>query len=194
MVNRKGIISGRLKIVKARLPFAVILLSLATLLVVVGTNCSTPTEAKSEADIYTAVVHQLYTVDHTFGEPPNFPIIYLVEATDDGVGDPDAPQTNSNLLLSSVQEAITAALDDLPAEFIWVGNFNEVPLDSNTGVVEGNGAIITLGNIHFQEDESALVSASIYIANLAAGGLTYIVERIDGAWQVVGDTGVRWMS
>ena len=38
------------------------------------------------------------------------------------------------------------------------------------------------------------VSASIYIASLAAGGLTYIVERIDGAWQVVGDTGVRWMA
>jgi len=90
--------------------------------------------------------------------------------------------------------AITASLDDLPAEFVWVGNFNEVPLDNNTGAVEGNGAIITLGNTHFQEDGSALVSASIYIANLAAGGMTYIVERIDGVWQVVGDTGVRWIS
>ena len=69
-----------------------------------------------------------------------------------------------------------------------------MPRDSNTGVVEGNGAIITLGNVHFQEDGSAFVSASIYVANLAAGGLTYIVERIDGTWQVVGDTGVRWMA
>ncbi|MHC4277635.1 MAG: hypothetical protein ACYSTI_09985 [Planctomycetota bacterium] len=194
MVNREGIISGRLKKVKARLAFTSVLLSLATLLVISGASCSTPAEAKSEDAIYAAAVHQLYTVDHTFGEPPNFPIIYLVETTDDGVGDPDAPQTNSNLLLSSVQEAITAALDDLPAEFVWVGNFNEVPLDSNTGAVEGNGAIITLGNVHFQEDGSALVSASIYFANLGAGGLTYIVESIDGVWQVTGNTGVLWMA
>ncbi len=155
---------------------------------------ATRPDDQAKAAIYAAVVRQLYTVDHTFGEPPNFPIIYLVEATDDSVGDPDAPQTKSNLLLRSIQEAITASLDDLPAEFVWVGNFNEVPLDSNTGAVEGNGAIITLGNAHFRQDGSALVSASIYIANLAAGGLTYIVERIDGTWQVVGDTGVRWMA
>ncbi|MFC2062516.1 carboxypeptidase-like regulatory domain-containing protein [Chloroflexota bacterium] len=149
---------------------------------------------QAKAAIYAAVVRQLYTVDHTFGEPPNFPIIYLVGSTDDSVGDPDAPQTKSNVLLSSVQEAVTVSLEDLPAEFVWVGNFNEVPLDSNTGVVEGNGAIITLGNVHFQEDGSALVSASIYIANLAAGGLTYIVEHIDSAWIVVGNTGVLWMA
>ncbi len=194
MANRKRTLGRRLTVVRTKLPIAVILSSLATLLVVIGAGCSTPAEAKSEADIYATVVRQLYTVDHGFGEPPNFPIIYLVEATDDGMGDPDAPQTESNVLLSSVQVAILAALDDLPTEFVWVGNFNEVPLDSNTGVVEGNGAIITLGNIHFQEDESALVSASIYFANLGAVGLTYIVESIDGAWQVVGDTGVRWMA
>ncbi len=166
-----------------------------TTLTACATTISTPSEDdQAKAAIYAAVVRQLYTVDHGFYEPPNFPIIYIVGATDDRVGDPDAPQTRSNQLLSSVQVAITASLDDLPAEFVWVGNFNEVPLDSNTGVVEGNGAIITLGNVHLQEDGSAFVSASIYFANLGAVGLTYIVERIDGAWQVVGDTGVRWMA
>ena len=71
---------------------------------------------------------------------------------------------------------------------------DEVPSDSNTGVVEGNGVIITVGNVHFQEDSSALVSASIYIANLAAGGMTYIVEQINDVWQITGDTGVQWIS
>jgi hypothetical protein len=61
-------------------------------------------------------------------------------------------------------------------------------------VVAGKGVIITLGNVHFQEDGSALISASIYIANMAVGGLTYVTERIDGTWQIVGDTGVRWMA
>jgi len=175
-----------------------IILSL-TLILSTLTACTTTVSTPSEDDeakaaIYGAVVRQLYTVDHTFIEPPNFPIIYLMGATDDSVGDPDAPKTKSDLLLRSIKEAIIDDLEDLPAEFMWVSSFSEVPRDSNSGVVEGNGAIITLGNIHFQEDESVRVSASIYINNLAAGGLTYIVERIDGVWQVVDDTGVRWIS
>jgi hypothetical protein len=123
-----------------------------------------------------------------------------VGATDDNVGDPQAPKTESNLLLRSEQEAITDAMKALPAEFVWVSDSSEVPLVSNIvqhlpypiEAVEGNGAIITLGNVHFQEDESALVSASIYVSNTAAGGLTYILERTNGVWQVIGDTGVRW--
>lgn len=169
-------------------------LTLSTLTACATPASTLPEDDQAKAAIYAAVVRQLYTVDHTFSEPPNFPIIYLVEATDDSVGDPDTPQTNSNVLTEAIQVAITAALDDLPAELVWVGNFNEVSRDNNTGVVEENGAIITLGNVHFQEDESALVSASIYIANMAVGGLTYITERIDDTWQIVGDTGVRWMA
>jgi hypothetical protein len=169
-------------------------LTLSTLIACATPSSTLTEDDQAKADIYATVLRQLYTVDHTFGEPPNFPSIYLVETTDDSVGDPDAPQTKSNVLLKSIQVAITASLEELPAEFVWVGNSNEVPLDNNTGTVEGNGAIITLGNTHFQEDGSAFVSVSIYIANLAAGGLTYIVERIDGVWQIIGDTGVRWMS
>ena len=166
------------------------------------TACSTqevtlPTlseDEQTEADIYTAVVRQLYTVDHTFGsEPPNFRIIYLVEATNDRAGGPSILWTESKRLLESVQVTITAALDDLTAKVEWVEHFSEVPFNSNS-TVKGNGAVITLGNIHFQEDGTALVSGGIYFANLAAGGRTYIVERIDGVWQIVGDTGKIWIS
>ena len=166
------------------------------------TACSTPTvtpptlsaDEQTEADIYTAVVRQLYTVDHTFGsEPPNFRIIYLVEATNDRAGDPGISQTESKRLLESVQVTITAALDDLTAKVEWVEHFSEVPFNSNS-TVKGNGAVITLGNIHFQEDGTALVSGGIYFANLGAGGRTYILERIDGTWQITGDTGTIWIS
>ncbi len=164
--------------------------------------CTTPVLTLSEDDeaaIYAAVVRQLYTVDHTFGdEPPNFPIVYLVRATDDGevwgVGESDALQSKPSVLPESVQTVIVSALDDLPAEFVWVDSADEVPLDSNTGRVEGNGAIITLGNFDLQEDRTVHVMASIYIANLGAGGMIYIVERVDGIWQVVGDTGEYWTS
>jgi len=174
-----------------------IALSLALILSTL-TACATPAPTLSEDDqdqaaIYAAVVRQLYTVDHTFGdEPPNFPKVYLPRATDDKVGDLRSTEAKSSILAELVQEAIVAALDNLPAEFIWIDDRDEVPMDR--GGVEGNGAIITLGNIYLQEDGSVQVAASIYIANMAGCGMTYIVERVDGVWQVVGYTGVRWIS
>ncbi|MFC2038730.1 hypothetical protein ACFLUG_03055, partial [Chloroflexota bacterium] len=61
--------------------------------------------------------------------------------------------------------------------------------------VKHGGAIITLGNIYLQVDASVQVLSSIYIANLAAGGSTYILEQIDdGSWQIAGRVGPMWMS
>lgn len=146
-----------------------------------------------QAAIYAAVVRQLYTVDHTFGEPPNFPVVYLVRTTDDGVGDPDVPRAEPRALAEAVQTAVVDLLVDLPAEFLWVDDRGAVPLDANS-TVEGGGVILTLGNIHRQKDDSVLVPASLYFASLGAGGRTYVLEQVDGIWQVTGDTGVGWIS
>ena len=144
--------------------------------------------------IYAAVVRQLVTVDHTFGDQsPSFPLVYLVRVTDDGVGDPDAPLAASRVLPETVQTAAVDALADLPARFLWVDDADEAPR-GDTGVVEGGGAIITLGNVHLQADGSVLVSASLYFSNLGATGKTYVLEKVDGVWQVTGDTGAQWIS
>jgi ABC-type transport system involved in multi-copper enzyme maturation permease subunit len=158
----------------------------------------TPAAVISEVDqaaVYAAVVRQLYTVDHTFGDqPPNFPVVYLVRGTDDGVGDPNAPHTGTHVLQDSTQTAITAALVDLPAEFLWVEDADNVPREAQTDTVADGGAIITLGNVHLQEDGSALVSAQLYFSMLGATGKTYVLEQVDGVWLVTGDTGVQWIS
>ncbi len=148
-----------------------------------------------QAAVYAVVVRQVYTVDHTFGvgNPPPFPVIYLLRATDDTAGDPHSTKANSSLIPESIQEAIVAALDDLPAEFKWIDDRREV-IDSRTSDVQGRGAIITLGNTHLQEDRSALVAASIYFASAGGGGATYVVKSVDGIWQITGTTGVRWIS
>jgi hypothetical protein len=52
----------------------------------------------------------------------------------------------------------------------------------------------TLGNIHPQADGTLLVSASIYVASLAAGGQTFILEEKAEGWTVTGATGVTWIS
>jgi ABC-2 type transport system permease protein len=158
---------------------------------------STPSLSEDDqAAIYAAVVRQLYTVDHTFGEPPNFPVVYLLRPTDDSVGDPNAPRAESRLVPEAVQGTVLAALaaqPDLPAEFKWVDDRDQVPTDANFKV-EGDGAIFTLGNIHQQPDESVFVSASLYFAPLGAGGRTYVLKIVEGFWQIVGDTGVEWIS
>jgi ABC-2 type transport system permease protein len=147
-----------------------------------------------QTQIYAAVIRQLYTVDHTFEQAPNFPIVYLVRSTQDGIGDPDAPRSDSQVLPEAVQEAVTASLADLPAKLVWVDDRAEVPLDDQTGAVSGGGVIVTVGNIHLDEEGRASVSASLYFANLGAGGRTYVLEQVGGTWQVTGDTGVQWIS
>jgi hypothetical protein len=168
------------------------LLILLTFLPACTTSESVLTE-DDQAAIYTAVIRRVYLVNNTFGDR-RFPVIYLVRATDDGVGDPAAPRTESVLLAKTIQEAVKTALDNLLTDFIWIDDRNEV-IDSHTSLVEeGNGAVITVGNIHIREDRTVLVSASIYIASLAGGGMTYIVEKVDNTWKITGDTGVRWIS
>ena len=148
----------------------------------------------TQVDIYTAVIRQLYQVDHTFENAPNFPVIYLVQFTDDSVGDPNIPQGASVELSEKQRSAITSALTGLPAEIKWVAAFKDVPIDASNGVVEGKGAIIHLGNIHVQDDGSVQVSASLYFASLGAAGKTYILAFQNGAWTITGTTGVEWIS
>lgn len=167
-------------------------------------SSSTPNETASrptltagmrldQAAIYSAVVRQLYTVDHTFGEPPNFPVVYLVGVTDDGAGSPGGLGQDGQSISFAVRTAITSALADLPARFVWVEDAGQVPRDAYDRV-EGQGAIITLGNIHAQPDGTVHVPASIYVGMLIAGGQTYQLGQVDGAWQVIGTVGSRWMS
>jgi len=147
----------------------------------------------NEAAIYAAGVRQLYTVDHTYQELPNFATVYLLRTTDDTVGDPSVVRGEARMIAEPVQQGIVERLQELPAEFVWVNSVDEVPR-TEQGAVADQGAVVTLGNVHFQEDGSALVSASLYIAPLAATGKTYVLARQEDGWLVIGDTGVQWIS
>jgi hypothetical protein len=178
----------------------VFLLSLAAVALFLMAACTAADMTESdeasadEVAVYSAVIRRIYTQDDTFGGTLNPPTVYLVSTTDDGVGDPDIEQAEPQAISQTVQAGIVEALADLPAEFIWIEDAAAVPVEADTGAVAGDGVIVSLGNIHQQDDGSALVSGSIFIAMLAAGGQTYIVEQVDGAWQITGTTGVQWMS
>jgi ABC-type transport system involved in multi-copper enzyme maturation permease subunit len=148
------------------------------------------------ASIYTAVARQLYVVDHTFEKGHQSPAVYILATTDDSVGDPDAPRGEGQVIPEGVRQAVSDALADdpqVPATVTWVESRDQVPMDDKD-TVEGGGAIFTLGNPHFQTDGTVHVSASVYFANLGAGGRTYILQEVDGEWRIIGTTGVEWMS
>lgn len=147
---------------------------------------------EEQADIYTTVIRQIYLLDNTAGYK-RFPIIYLLRYTNDTVGDPRKTEPNTDLISETIQAEVLAALDDLPADFKWIDDRNEV-IDKSILVVKDNAAIITVGNIYVEKEGKVQVAASIYFSSEGAGGRTYIVEKVDDIWRITGDTGVTWIS
>lgn len=145
-----------------------------------------------EAGILAAVVRQVYTVDDTFGGNGKFPVVYLLAVEDNEAG--AIPYSSpARALAAPTQQGVVAALTGLPVQFKWVDSAGEVKRNSR-GDVEGNAAIITVGQVRPQADGTVQVTASIYVGPLAAGGQTYILERQGDAWQVTGKTGASWIS
>jgi hypothetical protein len=185
----RGIQSKAISYPTGRFAWALLLAVLAL------TACAAPTDlsAQDEAAIYAAVIRRIYVQDDTFGGTLQPDTLYVLQTTDDGKGDPETEQGAPALLPEALQNEIAQSLADLPTQIVWVADAGQVPQDAH-GQVAGKGAIITLGNIHPQEDGSVYLSGSIYVAMLASGGQTYIVERVDGSWEVTGNTGIVWMS
>jgi hypothetical protein len=66
--------------------------------------------------------------------------------------------------------------------------------EKNGMVEDGKGVVFTLGNIQPQNDGTVHVPASLYFANLGAGGRTYILTKVDGVWTITGTAGAEWIS
>jgi hypothetical protein len=153
-----------------------------------------PFGEEDRADIYATVIRQLYEVDHSFGSSrPDFPNLYLVYMTDDSVGGEFGAPPASSILPETLRTKIADKLSDLPAEIFWVNSFNAVPLEENS-LVKGGGAVIRVGNINEGEGGKVEVAGSIYVANLAAAGRTYVLEKQGSKWQITGTTGPMWIS
>jgi len=154
-----------------------------------------PLSESDAAQIYAAAVRQIYTVDHTFGsDPPEFPFVYIVTTTDDG-SLLDTPATDPQELPAELQQVIEALLSDLPFEVIWIANLDEAPVDPNNGsIADGLGIVITLGNILPQEDGSVHLPVFMVCGGLCALGKTYVLDQVQGGWQVTGSIGPEIMA
>jgi hypothetical protein len=148
-----------------------------------------------EAAIYAAVIRQLATEDDTFGGNLNPSTLYVIRNTDDSPGSPvEGQELDTREIAETKQSEIVTMLNDLSIEITWIDTLEDAEFEESDFEVKRGGAIITLGNIYPQEDGSVQVAGSIYIANLAAGGSTYVLEQVDGSWKIAGRVGPVWMS
>jgi len=153
----------------------------------------TPFDPTTNGEIYAAVIRQIYITDYFSGNPPEKAILYILDKTDDSIGDPEVGMSDSQFIHESWQKAIAAALSDLSAQVRWVEDRSEVPVEEGGRVADG-GVILVLGNPHMQMGGRGTLSASISERDVGGMGKTYIVEYIEGTWQVSGDTGFLWES
>jgi hypothetical protein len=159
-------------------------------------GCASPgkLEPEDRSEIYAAVIRRIYTQDDTFGGSLRPPLLYVLDHSDDSVGDPEAQQSDSQIITKALRRAIELKLEDLPTQLVWIGSMDEIPRDPDTHSIASGGAVLTLGNIHLTDAREVQVSASLYVGMLAAGGQTYIVQHQNGIWVVTGTTGVMWIS
>jgi hypothetical protein len=143
-----------------------------------------------EAQVYAEVVRQLVTVDHTFGGgDPRFGTIFIVDRASPRVGEGVMPTEGQGAPIDEeTQRAIREALTELPPIRFVPRQEDVVGPVEDGGVVEDNGAVVTLGTIPDDGDRLE-VGAGMYIANLAGTWLTYVVERTAEGWEVTGTTG-----
>jgi ABC-type transport system involved in multi-copper enzyme maturation permease subunit len=150
---------------------------------------------EDQVAIYAAAARRIYQKDNTMdASAPRFPVVYLVSITNDRVGDPKQPDAGPISLDPDLRKGIAAAMSDLPARIIWSLTLDEIPKDSKSGAIQGDGMAITFGNIQIQPDGRVQLPASVYIASMMAGGQTYVLEKVNGEWQITGTTGTQWIS
>lgn len=148
-----------------------------------------PGDSSSDsAVIYAAALHQLVTVDNTFGGDGNPFSELLVQTSLDpaaGTATPDAA-ARVRPLTDEERSAIEDALSPL-APIRWIDDPEEWRTDDLMPVVEGS-AILGVGPITFDE-EGALVPMSMWCGGLCGTWYTYRAAETTEGWMIVGIEG-----
>jgi hypothetical protein len=128
-----------------------------------------------QAAVYALAVRQLLAAgqEQLAGLPQPL-VVHLQPITQDGLVDPRAPVSASRPLAPALQAAILDALADVEVGFSW-----DVPA---TGA---QTPIVTLGNLHPQDDGRLLLSANLYVVPDGGSlGQVFHFKLVDGAWRL----------
>jgi hypothetical protein len=149
--------------------------------------------AYEQAEIYSAVIRQQYA-DDTGGGHMDKPIVYIVGHADDSLAEGMRDSKTAPRIPDEVRARISASLADLGSEIRWVERSGDVRRHRSSGQVVGGGVVVSVGVIKRRGADLVHVPSSIYIANLGAGGQTYVLKKVGGRWRVTGTTGSQWIS
>jgi hypothetical protein len=146
---------------------------------------------EENAAVYAAVVRQLVTKDHTFGGAPSpFKRVYVVDGVVADASDPRMPAylNLARPFAAELKKTILRMLADLPrVEFL--SDPEAVIVDEKTCPrVKGDGVLISLGSIS-EGDRPVTVATGLFFACEGGQWLTYVLERSEAGWQVVGTRG-----
>jgi hypothetical protein len=171
---------------------------LALLLLLAGSGCTAtqntdddanPADNNDDAQIYAAAIREIQAIARSSS------LVYLVSTTED-LAYAGAPTALSQKLPADLQEAITAELAGESYELIWIEAFDDAPIGPTNPqlaegwhIAEGDGIIITLGNIHPQDDGSVQLSFWMTCADVCGVGKTYVLNEQFNNWHVTGSVG-----
>lgn len=140
------------------------------------------------AEMMAAALHQLVTVDNTFGgSPPPFSEYLILDHIDTGAGDPaTVGEPTARDLGEEEQAAIEASLGEF-GTLRWIDDPDEWRTDGLLPKVEGS-VILGVGEPDVDGDV-ALVPVSLWCGPLCGTWLTYRVELSGDTWAVTGIEG-----
>jgi hypothetical protein len=157
-----------------------------------ATSGGQATMARSAA-IYAAVTRRLVTKDHTFGRSPSpFKRIYIVDGVVAEAADPGIPREPRRPFVVAVKDGIARQLADL-REVQFVSDPEAVIEGQKCPRAEGDGVLVSLGPIS-GTGRRVTVANGVFFSCLGGQWLTYVLERVDGDWRVVGTKGAVAVS
>jgi hypothetical protein len=153
-------------------------------------DVQTPRKELAETEIYSAVIRQLVTRDHTFGGGPSpFNSVYVVNGAINDAGEPlgDHFGPAAELFPPVVVDGIEERLRDLPpVRFIIDGSRAR---SGKEGLrVKNEGVIISLGPIK-RDKGGVRVPTGLWCGGTCGQWLTYVLEKRDQSWRITGTTG-----
>jgi hypothetical protein len=123
------------------------------------------------AGLYSKVIRQLYAASREYDEAPKLEALTVARAADDK-GLLAAPDAFAPISISAqTQSDVSEALDDLGPKIVWVDD----------------QAAITLGDVHLTESGTVEVFALFQPTSEVQIGKTYLLERVEDVWQIVGE-------
>ena len=114
-------------------------LVLFSLIALSACSSASPLHQADEIAIYSAVIRRIYTQDDTFGGTFQAPTVYVLQDTDDSVGDPGLEPSEPRALTAVVQSGIDTSLAGMPMQIVWIDDSFQMPVSASFITAKGRG-------------------------------------------------------